>query len=129
MMNIDEMKAGPELSALVAIEAMEWREAWEDRSGWTVLRYISPDGKNVHPDNLSAYSEDDAAAMIVADTLLDNGSEVQITLTDSVAFVAVKLPGADGWRDAVLSEQPRGKLPHAICLAALKAVGYEDAEE
>lgn len=112
------MKAGRELDALIAEKVIgtpskdiqEWTECYNHNS-WYIQRF----------DLLPRYSTDMTAAWEVVDTLFKDGWRLELlgseVLGDDMGGYDVYFSCKAGVRGDT--------APHAICLAALKAVGVD----
>lgn len=128
------MEAGLELDRLVAEKIIGWTDIqivphWQNSR--KVLEGIKPDtiasqytgyrSKHVIP----GYSSDIAASWTVVNKLNDLGFAVFIEqMTDGLCNAYIKKESLE--ISLVISETERlTKAPHAICLAALKAIGVK----
>ena len=129
------MKPGPELDALVAEKVMGWvwvdgfssetnaPTKWLEPKNWNEM---VPEGWGAHsvPD-VPKYSTDIWAAWEVVEKMRE--SMIAIGIAHSI-----QMPQKD-WSYLVTAQEPNKdeifivekSAPHAICLTALKAVGYE----
>ena len=125
------MNAGRELDVLVAEKVMGWtsfKKRWRDGSHFDLLdRFL--DSNNIEVEGACPhYSTNIAVAWEVVTRVYkqSNNSEPD--------FLQITGPLSDGWKvqhiwghhDGDIPEYfvVRKSLPHAICLAALKAVGH-----
>lgn len=137
--------AGGALDALVAEKVMGWTYWKTKRGNWA---HSSPDGKvNEEPAyglpkfdpqtgekikrewwdgaDIPPYSTDIAAAWEVLERICAGGREVRINCVTGGGCVENMTDDGyplSGW-DRTLCVEEHGPIPHAICLAALKAVG------
>ena len=112
----EEMNPGPELDALIAERVMGWTARWPaDQHAENEPRWNTPEGHN----HLLEFSKDHGDAW-----------EVVEKLRDDYHFNVDKVESANGGFEAWKVSFVQGlfskskSFPHAICLAALKAVGY-----
>ena len=100
------MKPGPELDALIAEKVM----------GWKLSRYFWDTGTGkIAIERTPKYSTSIQAAWDVVEKL-----EGELHFKRKDDKWSVFLMGAEVWAGST-----QDTLPHAICLAALKAVGYD----
>lgn len=127
MKDAEDLKPGRELDALVATKVMGWtlRRFWpvsdlrDDRSkpceSWT-----APGG--TYERQLPAYSTDIAAAWEVVEKF----EVVELIKGEEFARCRIRVgkghPAYEKGNDWVTDESDTSAIPHAICLAALKAV-------
>jgi len=118
------MNAGRELDALIAEKVMGWHnnEANPSQPGMWGINDYREDGTPVLMPDFPAYSEDIAAAWEVVEKIKRNGFKLQFDYDTWIAYWSHEdfLCGSE---EAL---EPFGRAdtaPHAICLAALKAVG------
>jgi len=128
------MTPGPELDALIAVEVMGWSV---DKHG-TVWR----DEQHKYPDRLPYFqwspSTDISAAWEVVDVILGKGFSVFVSALHSGNLQGCLIEGACAkpmkpednvlniYRNMIVAKTQTETVPHAICLAALKAVGYSE---
>ena len=124
-MNVDTLKAGRELDALVAEKVMGWKECTVEAgiTGQAALGsigawyWIDEGGRKMIEGYVKPYSKNIAAAWEVVEKLLESG--------ESVAVRQGQIPSGMirqcciGFREGVEAET----VPLAICRAALVAVG------
>jgi hypothetical protein len=112
------VKPGRELDALVAEKVMGIEV---DRAPWGEL-YVGKEGYDVVP----AYSTDIAAAWEVVEKVTRE-TEKRFTLWQAPTYYVARFKHYDYWHEGCDSRQAlqakADTAPHAICLAALKAVG------
>ncbi len=122
------MDAGQELDALVATEVMGWRrtitgtlcDSWVDARGWPT-GWGDYDGERVFEP-----STDIAAAWQVVERLNTLGYDVQVdSYEHGTMWSAILYKGLRGEGEQIEGPTTFTTAPHAICLAALKAVGVE----
>lgn len=110
-----EMKPGREVDALVAEKVMGIRVTFEQGDYWPPAR----PGENFSTQPIRAYSTNIAAAWEVVENLNDFGS-FNLKRTGPAGWIA----RLRDWRATPTTiEASAPSAPHAICLAALKAVG------
>lgn len=125
------MKPGRELDALVAEHVMGWKRAVQPHPELPEITLY--DLYNSHVP-MPHYSTDIAAAWLVVEKLTSDGIPLVLGNTtnrekDSQAKFAVTI--FENWIGHVIPEDIRHvsaqaeTAPHAICLAALKAIGFE----
>lgn len=119
---MDEMKPGRELDALIAEKVMGWQR-WESgvgtrwkRGGW------SEEANSV--SEVPAYSTDIAAAWEVVEHFRKNGFDVTVSTRKDGTYVNCEITNYDDVN--VTDGMNLWDAPHAIALAALKAVGMSD---
>jgi hypothetical protein len=128
------MTAGRELDALVAEKVFGHKITWEDSQeddGKDDAYVLNPDGETYKWSNfVPHYSTDIAAAFEVVNVVTAGQSlSLQINYDESDGEVRVEFRGQgvfpDGREEGGCHKEVGGLkyLPHAICLAALKAVG------
>jgi hypothetical protein len=113
------MDAGRELDRLIAERVMG--DTQDEHGGW-----ISSDGNTrYHGDGgPMEYSTDIAAAWRVADHMTAEWLGVRVVTWNDVAQASI-LKQADHDEVIVVCSAEAPTAPHAICLAALRAVGVE----
>lgn len=133
------MKAGRELDILIAEKVMGWtREPINplsiepDRRGWLNVNgyYFShPDATTYENEKLPKYSTNIAAAWEVVEKI--KMEKCMININEDATFSSVQierfhpLPTGGTW-SCIVESSDGESAPHAICLAALKAVGYDE---
>ena len=133
MTNPNEMQAGPELDAAIAVEVMEWRRVIEDEEQPDQVPYlVGPEPGDVHYPSVAAkfpdsytfpvqFSTDIAAAWEVLEKLKDDSWYINVSWNDTI-------PGVEnywscwGWRSSDTTKGSAPTAPLAICRAALAAV-------
>ena len=127
------MTPGPELDALVAEKVMgiagdcpgdqnEWHSGWQCDTCWNTGMWGEDFTHAFKP-----YSASIAAAWEVVEklaTLLPDG-DIHIERLDGEVWGVGTCHEASGWKGFISGKT----APHAICLAALKAVGVEVEQE
>lgn len=132
------MKPGRELDALIAEKVMGWKwfsrsdfirdpsdpgfTPWEKRlypPGFKCEWHVPPRGVQEMQFDIKPYSTDIAAAWEVVEKM-EGVWDICSRARGWVVGLAVRSEGSD---KIVYAEG--GTAPHAICLAALRAVGYE----
>lgn len=122
------LTAGRALDALVAEKVMGFRrsEAWLDASP---RHYADPEWPD-YTQETPRYSTDIGAAWQVVENLADRGWKVDVQNRYYPCWaVHVHFPLPDTRNVFETSELLFGAVPHAICLAALKAVSPSQTEE
>lgn len=123
---MSEMKPGRELDALIAERVMGYRrlEAYPFREGFPC--FVNPSGLEIYPSMIPEYSTSIAAAWEVVNEMQGNKwvFRIQSPYCNVIpgaweAFFGYKHVNEDTFMEARRAET----APHAICLAALKAVG------
>lgn len=119
------MTPGLELDALVAEKVMGWGRP---RPEWVASTPDSPwvnpkDGLGYRPSEIALYSTDIAAAWEVVEKWKDG---VQIFKAGDHYTCALTVKRVPNHFQVISESAPTA--PHAICLAALKAVGVEVPE-
>lgn len=104
-----DLPAGMELDALIAEKVIGMHSA--EVADWIRLKE--------HNYGIPHYSTDIAAAWEVVDNLIERKFRVSVLRDFSEWAVCIWLPNAVRWTDAIEADT----APHAICLAALNAVG------
>lgn len=108
------MKPGRELDALVAEKVMGWK--WDEASAWSPSgSKYARDYPNMNGDSwwwLPEYSTDIAAAMKVLTHVMKSYRKK----------ISIETYEGEAWSIKPCGTSSRS-LPHAICLAALKALG------
>ena len=140
------MNPGPELDAKVAVEVMKWHRHcsgvaywhWQDSEGMNIGSTDDSecfDCGNIFPR--FSPSIDIVAAWEVVEKLQKQGLTCYLTATGDGNYQAcrvVDVPAApvpvkellvNGYQRPEISNEQAKTMPHAICLAALKAVGVE----
>lgn len=129
------MKAGRDLDALIAEKAMGWTKRVSADHTQSSIRAFRSFGviyawrdKNRREMGLDVplYSTDIAAAWEVVEHLRSQGIAVTISTMGPRVNTSAHITYADGRRSERLHWGNSG--PHAICLAALEAVGVEVEE-
>lgn len=129
------MNPGRALDALLAKKIMEWKYVGEDGpNGEPGL--VDPDQIERMSEELPKYSTDISAAWEVVEKIKE-GKEIDILYGDYFQPVTrggycgqmmqSALPGyfvRIRWGENMVSEQSQS-APHAICLAALKGIGFD----
>ena len=123
------MKPGREMDALVAERVMGWRVMAEYEPG-VIKCLVDGNQCEVNPPEFPRYSTDIAAAWEVVMELLHRGFSTAIESEDRGAHW-FRISGGEAPEGPCYL--PNGEVccsslvsaPHAICLAALKAVGVE----
>jgi hypothetical protein len=119
------MKAGRELDALVTEKVMGWnnnRDNPREPGMWGINDYRA-DGSPVLMPDFPCYSTDIAAAFDVVQIIKEPISlERELTWDFTIEFWSgLWHVGWKRWEDDWYIESEAETLPHAICLAALKA--------
>jgi len=107
---------GRELDALVAEKVMGWIK--RPKGAGTAHLWISSDKQAFHESELPAYSTDIAAAWQVVEKLTRRDDKLFFTLETPISGSAWECWFSGEWAEGETAS-------HAICLAALKAVGVE----
>lgn len=122
-MNIDDMEPGKELDALIAEKIMGWKFRKPTHGSCCTCQRCGRDYDtcNNAPCDFSA---DLAAAWSVVEKVNDNANDVVIEVAgDGIIEVVMGWFDMEGWSHF---QKAKGKsAPHAICLAALKAVNEQ----
>lgn len=115
------MKPGRELDSLVAEKVMGWRK--DSDGDWERPSKDAIDGW--YPDHLFPYSTDIAAAWEVVEKLTAQfGDDFTIwSIWSRENKIRARFNRGESRTYAAQADAPTA--PHAICLAALKAVGHE----
>lgn len=128
-MNIDKLKPGRELDAIVAERVMKYRRKRDDCNTFWVDEF------GEEPTHSQDYSTDIAAAWEVVKAVKKKGYGFRLSsgnltavasFTEAVPSIPVIVEGVTMYRAAPPIEaysEEENPDPHAICLAALKAVG------
>jgi len=126
------MQAGRELDALVAEKVMGWK--WLERDEFNEYRHLTPNGQKIQVA-VPRYSTDIAAAWQIVEKIkfMQPGWEIYGLKPDHLQKFTIEYNGF-GWRAGWAPVKLDGNMtieaeaeaaPHAICLAALRAVGVE----
>lgn len=119
------MKPGHELDALIAKKVMGWKR--EQHLGLKQLVWKGPPDLFVTwRDDPLLYSTSIAAAWEVVEKIKLDGNMVNINTASNFSSVQIEKLNNGRW-DLAVDSTDGDTAPHAICLAALKAVGYEPA--
>ena len=123
-MNIDEMKPGRELDALVAEKVMGWRRVSEGEPYFWPTQKMIDRIKELHPDVLAVdyfpaplFSADIAAAWQIVEKA-DWWQMESVETGEVWVILAIN--------ESYSYDATANAAPHAICLAALKAVNNGD---
>lgn len=124
------MKPGRELDALVAEKVMGWTWSLDEKTGWWTL--TSPEGRIGMCENKSVLIE---SGLHFPDysTHISAAWEVVEKIKDRSGLDLLFSPTRKIWQATFTMEHPlrvenlsqEQTAPHAICLAALKAVGHQ----
>jgi hypothetical protein len=110
------MKPGRELDMLIAEKVMGY-EYHPTKRYMAPKNYRDRDGFRVWDEDIPHYSTDIAAAWEVVTKLAEEGKQIRISN---------KAMGNNYWWSYIEEGAAQGEsAPHAICLAALKALGVE----
>lgn len=124
------MEPGRELDALVAEKVMGWEQVQDPPH--TYIAYNTPTGFRL-PEEIPAYSTDLNAAWKVVEAMRRRGFWCQMRTPfgtpeqklDDGCWAGFTPHGTSGWNGKPDNWTSAPTAPHAICLAALKAVGVE----
>lgn len=128
---IEELEAGRELDALIAVHIFNWQQRYartisgEDTPVANAPEYLfPPDTHYIHdePERVPDYSTTWEGAGMVLDALHKEGWEVSIHMTQDDYFLNECLISKPGWREEDRLYGRSNSLFVAICRAAIKAV-------
>lgn len=130
------MKPGKELDALVAEHVLGWGPREINHSTSILCKWRNPEDSTGYNDySLPSFSSDIAAAWELVEKLKVGHREVRsdgCVVKDSIRIEYRETTGSwfvcwaySGWNFMEFEHWTEGEsAPHAICLAALKTVGY-----
>ncbi len=107
-----DLQHGPELDALVAERVMGWH-----KTEHTFMNWMTPEGDRSY---LKHFSREWSAMELVVEKMRQEGWLVSIDAVDCVGAWACCLS-----RPCSFVRMEGHTLPHAVCLAALKAKGVK----
>jgi len=128
MTDAKQPAAGRNLDAKVAEYIIGWTNNWDNPGGtgdpsmWGIMDWRGP-GDPVRVANFPCYSTDIRAAWTVVEKMKDFGFAAQIVTGIANGYDVVAMYNALGKHFVVDRESGSTSVPHAICLAALKAKG------